>query len=134
MTPLPVERVVAIVLGLIDEATMRQVFFLGAWLGVQTTVFAAVAPVPSSEDLTFQSGSITIACTLSLPAAPGPVPAVVLLSGSGAQNRDSEVFGFRPFKLMADAFAERGIAVLRCDDRGVGGSSGNAAEATNPPG
>jgi alpha/beta superfamily hydrolase len=55
----------------------------------------------------------------------------VLLSGSGLQDRDSELFGFRPFKLIADAFVQRGIAVLRCDDRGVGGSTGSVAAATS---
>jgi poly(3-hydroxybutyrate) depolymerase len=79
-----------------EEAKMRQLLFLTALLSGHTTGFAAVAAGPRSEDLTFQSGSITIACTLSLPAGHGPSPAVVLLSGSGAQNRDSEVLGFRP--------------------------------------
>lgn len=110
---------------------MRQLLFVTAVLCVHTMVFAKNAPKHRSEDVTFHRGEITIACTLSLPAGRGPSPAVVLLSGSGAQNRDSEVLGFRPFKLMADAFAGRGIAVLRCDDRGVGVSSGTLADATN---
>ena len=110
---------------------MRQVLVVSALLCVHTTVLAADARAPRDEDVTFQSGSITIAGTLSLPAGRGPFPAVVLLSGSGPQNRDSEVFGFRPFRLMADFFVERGIAVLRCDDRGIGGSSGRVADATS---
>ena len=88
-------------------------------------------PPSRDEEVTFRSGSLTIAGTLSLPSGSGPFPAVVLLSGSGLQNRDSEMFGFRPFKLIADAFVQRGIAVLRCDDRGVGGSTGSVAAATS---
>ena len=83
------------------------------------------------QDVSFQSGANRFAGTLSLPSGSGPFPAVVLLSGSGPQNRDSESeVGFRPFKLIADHFVTRGIAVLRFDDRGVGGSTGTLAEAT----
>ena len=82
------------------------------------------------EDVTFQNGSLTIAGTLSLPAGAGPFPAVVLLSGSGPQDRDSNMLGFKPFKLIAESFVHRGIAVLRCDDRGVGGSTGTIADST----
>lgn len=57
-------------------------------------------------------------------------PAVLLVSGSGQQNRDEEIFGHKPFLLIADYFAQRGIAVLRYDDRGTGGSLGDVKEAT----
>jgi pimeloyl-ACP methyl ester carboxylesterase len=83
-----------------------------------------------NDDLTFKSGPVTLACTLSTPAGSGPFRAAVLLSGSGPQNRDSELLGFRPFKIMAEYFVQHGIAVLRCDDRGVGGSTGSIADAT----
>ncbi len=56
--------------------------------------------------------------------------AVVLLSGSGAQDRDEAVFGHRPFFVLADHLTRRGIAVLRVDDRGVGESEGTMAVAT----
>jgi len=82
------------------------------------------------EDVSFQSGATTLAGTLSLPSSAGPFPAVVLLSGSGPQDRDSELMGFRPFKLIADHFVKRGIAVLRFDDRGVGGSTGSVPDST----
>lgn len=59
-----------------------------------------------------------------------PVPAVLLVSGSGPQDRDESIAGHRPFAVLADALARRGIAVLRCDDRGVGKSSGDHAQAT----
>ena len=98
---------------------------------LSVTAAHATPQTHREEEVTFQSGSLTVTGTLSIPSGRGPFPAVVLLSGSGPQNRDSEVFGFRPFKLIADAFAERGIAVLRCDDRGVGGSTGSVAAATS---
>ena len=110
---------------------MRQLLIVCTLLLSAAAAQAAPSPTHRDEEVTFRSGSITIAGTLSIPSGSGPFPAVVLLSGSGLQNRDSEVFGFRPFKLIADAFAERGIAVLRCDDRGVGGSTGSVAEATS---
>ena len=94
------------------------------------TAIAASAQTPRDEDVTFRNGSVTIAGTLSLPAGAGPFPAVVLLSGSGPQDRDSDMLGFKPFKLIAESFVQRGIAVLRCDDRGVGGSTGTIAGST----
>ena len=60
----------------------------------------------------------------------GPFPGAVLLSGSGPQNRDEEIFDHRPFLVLADALTRRGIAVLRSDDRGVGGSTGDIDSAT----
>lgn len=77
------------------------------------------------------SAEITLAGTLTLPATPGPHPAVVLISGSGPQNRDEEVFGHRPFLVLADHLTRQGIAVLRFDDRGVGESTGDFSTATS---
>jgi uncharacterized protein len=74
---------------------------------------------------------ITLAGTLTLPEGDGPFPAVVLVSGSGAQDRNSEVFGHRLFLVLADHLTRRGIAVLRSDDRGVGESEGVFSEATS---
>ncbi|MGA1224057.1 MAG: alpha/beta hydrolase family protein [Phycisphaerales bacterium] len=73
--------------------------------------------------------------TLSIPsdsplAREGRVPAVVLVTGSGPQNRDEELLGHRPFAVIADALARAGVAVLRYDDRGVGASTGTFAGAT----
>jgi pimeloyl-ACP methyl ester carboxylesterase len=69
--------------------------------------------------------------TLTLPPGPGPFPAVVLISGSGPQNRDEEIFGHKPFLVIADHLSRHGIAVLRYDDRGVGKSTGQLASATS---
>jgi pimeloyl-ACP methyl ester carboxylesterase len=71
-----------------------------------------------------------LACTLTKPRGPGPFAAVVLITGSGPQNRDEAIAGHRPFLVLADAITRHGIAVLRCDDRGVGGSGGVFETAT----
>ncbi|SKB80826.1 hypothetical protein SAMN05660226_03200 [Parapedobacter luteus] len=77
-----------------------------------------------------RDAGITLAGTLTRPLGGGPFPAVVLISGSGAQNRDEELFGHKPFWVIADYLTRHGYAVLRCDDRGVGASTGNFAAAT----
>src|SRR5439155_21435313 len=59
-----------------------------------------------------------------LPGGRGPHPAVILIPGSGAHDRDENLFGFKVFALIADRLTRHGIAVLRDDDRGVGGSAG----------
>lgn len=59
-----------------------------------------------------------------------PVPVVIMVSGSGMQNRDEEVFGHKPFLVLADRLARNGIASLRYDDRGTGKSTGDASKAT----
>lgn len=82
------------------------------------------------EELAFDNGDVHLAGTLTLPEGSGPFPAVVMITGSGAQNRDEELFGFRPFRVIADHLTRLGVAVLRYDDRGVGGSSGDVAEST----
>ena len=71
-----------------------------------------------------QGNSIHLEGTLTYPKGDGCYPCVVLVSGSGQQNRDEEIYQHRPFLVLADYLASRGIAVLRYDDRGVGGSTG----------
>ena len=73
--------------------------------------------------------------TLSLPtnntlARDGKFPAIVLVSGSGPQDRDESILGHRPFAVISDALARAGVAVLRYDDRGTGGSTGDFAACT----
>jgi len=84
------------------------------------------------EEVVFKNidAGITLAGTLTFPPSEAKFPAVLLLSGSGAQDRDEAAFGHRPFFVLADYLTRRGIAVLRVDDRGVGGSTGNFDEAT----
>jgi pimeloyl-ACP methyl ester carboxylesterase len=92
-----------------------------------------VAPFPySSTEVAYQSqvDSITLAGTLTIPEGEGPFPAVLLITGSGAQDRNETVMGHRPFLVLADYLTRRGIAVLRVDDRGVEGSGGNTFAST----
>lgn len=86
-----------------------------------------------SEDLTFdnKNAGITLAGTLTLPKREGKFPAVVLISGSGPQNRDEEILGHKPFLVIADYLTKNGIAVLRFDDRGTAKSKGNHGKATS---
>jgi uncharacterized protein len=83
------------------------------------------------EEVKFSNGDVTLAGTLTLPAGAGPYPAVVLITGSGPENRDEEIFGFKIFRVIADALTRQGIAVLRYDDRGVGGSSAGTSVDTS---
>src|SRR5262249_48118421 len=70
--------------------------------------------------------------TLTLPKTKGPHPVALLITGSGPQDRDEALMGHKPFLILADHLTRRGIAVLRVDDRGVGGSTGNVLDATIP--
>lgn len=83
-----------------------------------------------SQEVTFKNGDITLAGTFTKPIIGSKHKAVVLVSGSGAQNRDEELFGHKPFAVIADYLTRHGIAVLRYDDRGVGGSSKGSDDAT----
>ena len=86
-----------------------------------------------AEEVTFtnKKEGNTLAGTLTIPEGDGPFPAVVLVSGSGQQNRDEELMNHRPFWVIADYLSRRGVAVLRYDDRGMGGSTGEVLNATS---
>jgi len=71
-----------------------------------------------------------LAGTLTMPLGGGPFPAVVLVSGTGHNTRDEDVWDHKVFLVLADALSRRGFAVLRYDKRGVGGSTGNYDAAT----
>jgi pimeloyl-ACP methyl ester carboxylesterase len=75
--------------------------------------------------------NVTLAGTLSVPQGKGPFPCAVMVTGSGAQNRDEALLGHRPFFVIADYLTRHGIAVLRYDDRGFAKSSGTFATATS---
>lgn len=92
-----------------------------------------VKPYPyDEEEVVYENeeAGVKLAGTLTLPRSEGPFPAVILISGSGQQNRDEEIVGHRPFLVLSDYMTRRGIAVLRVDDRGTGGSTGNFSQAT----
>jgi pimeloyl-ACP methyl ester carboxylesterase len=84
-----------------------------------------------SEDVTVPGpGGITLAGSFTAPNGAGPFPTVLLITGSGAQDRDEALLGHKPFLVLSDYLTRQGIAVLRLDDRGFGKSTGNFAKAT----
>ncbi len=92
------------------------------------------APYPyDEEEVVYENeqAGIKLAGTLTLPRSEGPHSAVLLITGSGPQNRDEEVFGHRTFWVLADYLTRQDIAVLRVDDRGVGGSTGDFSKSTS---
>jgi pimeloyl-ACP methyl ester carboxylesterase len=90
-----------------------------------------VKPYPyREEEVVFASApGVRLAGTLTLPVGKGPFPAAVLITGSGAQDRDETLLGHKPFLIIADRLTRDGIAVLRYDDRGFGQSTGQFAKA-----
>ena len=86
-----------------------------------------------SEEVTFQNpkANISLAGTLTLPEKEGNFPAVILITGSGPQNRDEELLGHKPFLIISDHLSKNGIGVLRFDDRGFGQSTGDFSTATS---
>lgn len=90
-------------------------------------------PYPyKEEEVTYgnKKDGVTLAGTLTLPQTGGPHPAVLLIPGSGPNDRDETIWGHRVFLVLADHLTRQGIAVLRADDRGVGESTGDFSAAT----
>jgi dienelactone hydrolase len=119
--------------------TLRAGIFLPA---VDALTLATPEPTPdpatlpyTETEVTFPGGDpdVTLAGTLSVPRSPGPHPAIVLVGGSGPQDRDESlrpVSAIKPLALLADALARTGLTVLRYDDRGVAASTGDHAAAS----
>ncbi|WP_165185359.1 alpha/beta hydrolase family protein [Caulobacter soli] len=112
---------------------------VGEWRGRATAplTFTRTAPVVAvrpqtpkppfpyhAEDVTYvnPASGLKLAGTLTLPQGPGPFPVALMITGSGTQDRDETIEGHKPFLLIADALTRKGVAVLRVDDRGAGGS------------
>lgn len=85
------------------------------------------------EDVVFrnEAAGIDLAGTLSIPEGSGPFPGVVLVTGSGPQDRDESILGHKPFLVLSDHLTRAGVAVLRFDDRGFGDSGGDFLGATS---
>jgi pimeloyl-ACP methyl ester carboxylesterase len=109
----------------------------------QTAAYAAASTYPdrpqtpkppfpyTSEEVAFDSTpGVRLAGTLTLPKGPGPFPVALLIVGSGPHDRDETIFGHKPFLVLADDLTRRGIAVLRYDKRGAGGSTGRSPDVT----
>ena len=91
-------------------------------------------PYPyNEEEVTFENtaANVKLAGTLTTPRTKAPFPVVVLITGSGPQNRNEELLGHHPFWVLSDHLTRSGIAVLRFDDRGVGKSTGKFSTATS---
>lgn len=91
-----------------------------------------VGPFPyATEEVTFTNGDAVLKGTLTLPEnCDRKTPVLIMVTGSGLQNRDEEMFSHKPFAVIADAFARAGIATLRYDDRGFGESTGDVVLCT----
>lgn len=85
------------------------------------------------EELVYENkeAGITLAGTLTLPSGDAPFPVVLLITGSGPQDRNETIYNHRPFMVLADYLTRQGVAVLRVDDRGVGKSTGDFSQATS---
>jgi uncharacterized protein len=77
-----------------------------------------------------QAQNVRLAATFTIPQGTGPFPAVLLITGSGPQDRDETLLGHKPFLILADYLTRHGIAVLRADDRGTGKSTGDFSKST----
>ncbi|MFX0204053.1 MAG: alpha/beta hydrolase family protein [Candidatus Hodarchaeota archaeon] len=122
-----------------NKIKTSRTFLLTVFLWSQFAVYAGTfgnkedeAVSYIQEEVVFSTKEVTLAGTLTLPRTSGRHPAVILLHGSGPLNRDQEVFGMKSFKIIADHLTRRGVAVLRYDSRGVGGSSGTPYQFTLP--
>lgn len=119
--------------------TMKNAF-LALALVFSSSLYAQIAkpqdPQPpfnyNIEEVSFPSKAdgIKLSGTLTYPKEGKVFASIILISGSGAQDRDSELLGHRPFWVIADHFSKNGYAVLRVDDRGAGESEGDYNTAT----
>ena len=125
---------VTFTLGIIAAEIVTKIVLFAASATVLATTLHAQTPLRpqtpqppfpyQQEEVTFRNdaANLRFAGTLTRPSAVRPVPAVLLITGSGAQDRDETIFDHKPFAVLADYLTRQGVAVLRVDDRGVGGS------------
>ena len=91
-------------------------------------------PYPyNSEEVLFENekDNVVLAGTLTFPKEGSNFPAVVMITGSGGQDRNEELLGHKPFLVISDYLTRNGIAVLRFDDRGIAQSTGDHSKATS---
>jgi pimeloyl-ACP methyl ester carboxylesterase len=129
---------------LIDESTIKGTFIQGSALPLTLKKVEKVSerirpqtpkpPFPyKSEDIIYTNADKTLSygATITIPEGTGPFPAAVLITGSGAQNRDEDILGHKLFAVIADYLTRNGFIILRVDDRGMGKSTGKFSEATS---
>jgi uncharacterized protein len=127
-----------------NDSTVTGIFFQGVSIPMKfkkikkvreiVRAQTPVGPFPYQiEDLLYTNsdGSISYGATITIPNGTGPFPAVLLLTGSGQQNRDEEVAGHKPFAVIADHLTRNGFIVLRVDDRGMGKTTGDPRSSTS---
>ncbi len=123
------------IIGEFSQGPARLPFRLGREAVEVETLSRPQEPKPpfpyEAEEVEYRNGDVKIAGTLTLPPGDDQVPAALLISGSGALNRNLELAGHKPFLVLADHLTRLGIAVLRVDDRGVGGSTGSTWQSTS---
>lgn len=112
---------------MIDFKRTLTIPFIILFLNANATLFAQNF---KEEEITFQNGENTFSGTLTIPNTAGKHPAVVLITGSGAQTRDCDVLGFKVFQKIAEFLTSQGLAVLRYDDRNTGKSKGKTLSAS----
>lgn len=118
-------------IGTFSQLVIKKHIALGRGLIIRNRPQTPVPPLPyETEEICFNNGEVSLAGTLTLPDNARDVPVVVMVSGSGQQDRDETLMEHKPFAVLADALAREGIASLRYDDRGCGGSAGVFADAT----
>ena len=86
-----------------------------------------------SEEVEYDNAdkSLRYGATITIPEGSGPFPAIVMITGSGPQDRDETIMGHKPFAVIADYLTKKGFIVLRTDDRGIGKSTGKFSDATS---
>lgn len=128
---------------LIDQNTIAGNWKQGSTVALQLykiekrqKLYRPQTPMPpfsyKSENVLYsnENNSIRYGATITMPFGEGPFPAVVLITGSGQQNRDEEIAEHKPFAVIADFLTRNGFAVLRVDDRGMGQTTGDVFSAT----
>ena len=129
---------------MINDSTIEGVFTQGSDLPLTLKKVEKVSalkrpqtPKPpfsyKSEDVIYHNAdkSLQYGATITIPEGKGPFPAAVLITGSGAQDRDETILGHKPFAVIADHLTKNGYIVLRVDDRGVGKSTGDFGQSTS---
>ena len=109
--------------GTFKQSTVTGTFFLVPYKETADTTRKVELPY-KEEEVTFKNGDNTFSGTLTIPFNEGKHPAVIMITGSGPQDRNEEILGFKIFGIIADYFTRNGIAVLRYDDRNVNKSKG----------
>ena len=123
--------------GIFEQGGLKMPLTMDRQASEQPAISRPQEPKPPfpyyEEEVFFENieAGVTLAGTLTLPTKDGKYPVVVLVSGSGPQDRNEELLGHKPFLVLADHLTRQGIGVLRYDDRGVGGSTGQHSLATS---